>query len=80
MLQAGVRETGQTGELQRIEFSIEGDGFLYNMVRIMTGTLVEVGRGKRRPEEIREIIEAADRQRAGHTAPPGGLYLAEVFY
>jgi len=65
---------------QRITFSIEGDGFLYNMVRIMTGTLVEVGQGKRRPEDVREIIEAADRQRAGHTAPPGGLYLAEVFY
>ena len=80
MLRAGVREAGKEGELQRIEFSIEGDGFLYNMVRIMTGTLVEVGRGKRRPEEISEIIEAADRQRAGHTAPPGGLYLAEVFY
>lgn len=80
MLRAGVREAGKAGELQRIEFSIEGDGFLYNMVRIMTGTLVEVGRGKRRPEEISEIIEAADRQRAGHTAPPGGLYLAEVFY
>ena len=79
MLRAGVRET-DSGLLQRIEFSIEGDGFLYNMVRIMTGTLVEVGQGKRRPEEISEIIEAADRQRAGHTAPPGGLYLAEVFY
>lgn len=79
MLQAGVRET-DSGPLQKIEFSIKGDGFLYNMVRIMTGTLVEVGQGKRRPEEISEIIEAADRQRAGHTAPPGGLYLAEVFY
>ena len=83
MLRAGVCETDSDplhDSLQRIEFSIEGDGFLYNMVRIMTGTLVEVGQGKRRPEEISEIIEAADRQRAGHTAPPGGLYLAEVFY
>ena len=72
---------GRSGSgLQRIEYTIEGEGFLYNMVRIMTGTLVEVGRGKRRPEEIPEIIKAADRQRAGHTAPPGGLYLAEVFY
>ena len=78
MFAADVRETGT--ELQRIEFTIEGDGFLYNMVRIMTGTLVEVGQGKRRPEEIRAIIEAADRQKAGHTAPPNGLYLAEVFY
>ncbi|MGX8773999.1 MAG: tRNA pseudouridine(38-40) synthase TruA [Bacillota bacterium] len=85
MFAAGVTETtgrqvGATGSLQRIEFSIEGDGFLYNMVRIMTGTLVEVGQGKRRPEEIKEIIEAGDRQAAGHTAPPGGLYLAEVYY
>ena len=78
MFAAGVTETA--GDLQRIEFSIEGEGFLYNMVRIMTGTLVEVGQGKRRPEEIETIIEAGDRQAAGHTAPPNGLYLAEVFY
>ena len=81
MFAAGVRETDESsGALQRIEFSIEGEGFLYNMVRIMTGTLVEVGQGKRRPEDITDIIEAADRQKAGHTAPPNGLYLAEVFY
>ena len=86
MFAAGVSETGaagaaeKAGGLQRIEFTIEGDGFLYNMVRIMTGTLVEVGQGKRRPEEIKEVIEAGDRQSAGHTAPSGGLCLAEVFY
>ena len=82
MFEAAVIETanGEAGGLQNIEFSIKGEGFLYNMVRIMTGTLVEVGQGKRRPEEIKEIIEAADRQKAGHTAPPGGLYLAEVYY
>ena len=80
MFTADVTETGAGGALQRIEYSIAGEGFLYNMVRIMTGTLVEVGRGKRRPEDIREIMEAKDRQAAGHTAPPGGLYLAEVFY
>lgn len=81
MFAASVRETESAADrLQRVEFTIEGDGFLYNMVRIMTGTLVEVGQGKRRPEEIKEIIEAADRQTAGHTAPPNGLYLAEVFY
>ena len=71
---------GADSGLQRIAFSIEGEGFLYNMVRIMTGTLVEVGQGKRRPEDVRTIIEAGDRQAAGHTAPPSGLYLAEVFY
>ena len=85
MFAADVTETataadGTDGGLQRIEFSIEGEGFLYNMVRIMTGTLVEVGQGKRRPEDIEEIIKACDRQAAGHTAPPNGLYLAEVFY
>ena len=83
MFAASVTETAdsQTEDgLQRIAFSIEGEGFLYNMVRIMTGTLVEVGQGKRRPEKIKEIIEAGDRQAAGHTAPPNGLYLAEVFY
>ena len=57
-----------------------GDGFLYNMVRIITGTLVEVGRGRRKPEEMKSIILAEKRSAAGHTAPPGGLYLAEVYY
>ena len=63
-----------------LEFHISGDGFLYNMVRIITGTLVEIGQGKRSPEEMADIIESADRTKAGHTAPPQGLYLAEVFY
>ena len=61
-------------------FEVSGDGFLYNMVRIITGTLVEIGQGKRAPEEMKEMIEAADRTVAGHTAPPYGLYLAEVYY
>ncbi len=61
-------------------FEISGDGFLYNMVRIITGTLVEVGLGRRSPGEMEEIIEAKNRQAAGHTAPPYGLYLAEVYY
>ena len=65
---------------QDIEIHVSGDGFLYNMVRIITGTLVEVGQGKRKPEDIKEIIEAKDRAKAGHTAPPYGLYLAEVYY
>lgn len=60
--------------------TVEGNGFLYNMVRIITGTLVEVGLGKRAPEELPEIIGSRDRRRAGHTAPPRGLYLMEVFY
>ncbi len=63
-----------------IEISIMGDGFLYNMVRIITGTLVEVGFGKLKPEDIPGIIESLDRRRAGRTAPAHGLYLSEVFY
>ncbi len=66
--------------LQDITIRIEGDGFLYNMVRIITGTLVEVGQGKRSPESLAETIASKDRGRAGHTAPPQGLYLDEVFY
>ena len=57
-----------------------GNGFLYNMVRILTGTLIEVGRGKKKPEEIPGIIEAMDRGAAGFTAPAQGLYLIEVTY
>lgn len=63
-----------------VTISIAGDGFLYNMVRIITGTLVEVGLGKRDADELPAIIESKDRGRAGHTAPPQGLYLKEVFY
>ena len=67
-------------EGEEILLEIKGDGFLYNMVRIITGTLVDVGLGKIEPEKVKEIIESRDRQQAGHTAPPQGLYLAEVYY
>ena len=63
-----------------VVLEVTGDGFLYNMVRIITGTLVEVGLGKRRPEELDAVIESCDRRNAGHTAPAEGLYLVEVFY
>ena len=63
-----------------IEISVEGDGFLYNMVRIIVGTLIEVALHKKTPAEVEKIIEAKDRSLAGHTAPPQGLYLDEVFY
>ena len=59
---------------------IKRQGFLYNMVRIIAGTLVEVGQGKKRPREISSIITSKERQRAGHTAPPEGLYLVEIYY
>ena len=57
-----------------------GNGFLYNMVRILTGTLVEVGQGKRLPGEMPDILKARKRQAAGMTAPPMGLMLMEVHY
>lgn len=64
----------------QLEFHIIGDGFLYNMVRIMIGTLIEVGLGKRTPESMKEILEAKDRQAAGVTAPACGLFLTAVMY
>ena len=63
-----------------IILTFEGDGFLYNMVRILTGTLVEVGMGVRTPEELPNILAAKDRTAAGRTMPPQGLMLDEVFY
>ena len=71
-------EIKQEGE--RIIIELEGNGFLYNMVRIISGTIVDVGLGKIKPEEIPEIIESKDRTRAGKTLPPQGLYLVEVYY
>lgn len=67
-------------ENQTIGFEIIGDGFLYNMVRIIAGTLIDVGMGKKAPEALPDIIKSKDRRLAGHTAPPQGLYLAEVYY
>ncbi len=57
-----------------------GNGFLYNMVRILTGTLVEIGLGTRKAESILEVLDTGDRQKAGFTAPPQGLCLMEVIY
>ncbi len=68
----------QDGDM--LELHVTGDGFLYNMVRILTGTLVDVGRDKLRPQQMTDILAAKDRQTAGHTAPPFGLYLAKVYY
>ncbi|QKS73126.1 tRNA pseudouridine(38-40) synthase TruA [Paenalkalicoccus suaedae] len=57
-----------------------GSGFLYQMVRVLTGTLLEVGRGMREVEDVKMILEAQDRAAAGKTAPGHGLYLSQVFY
>lgn len=63
-----------------IEFSVWGDGFLYNMVRIMSGTLFEIAQGRLAPDSIPDIIASRDRGRAGMTAPARGLMLMAVFY
>ncbi len=63
-----------------IEFSVAGDGFLYNMVRIMAGTLLDMAQGSLAAGSIPEIIASKDRSRAGMTAPARGLILLEVFY
>jgi tRNA pseudouridine38-40 synthase len=63
-----------------IKIEIKADGFLYNMVRIIVGTLIEVGSGKIPPDSIEDIINGKDRRRAGKTAPPQGLYLETVYY
>jgi len=62
---------------REIVISVTGNGFLYNMVRIIAGTLIEVGQGKIDPAEMRLIIESGDRDRAGNTAPANGLCLKE---
>ncbi|MCI8921401.1 MAG: tRNA pseudouridine(38-40) synthase TruA [Acutalibacter sp.] len=63
-----------------VVFTVSADGFLYNMVRIMTGTLLRVQQGKLFPQDIPAVIGAKDRRAAGPTAPACGLYLNRVFY
>lgn len=71
-------EIGRVGDF--VELRIRADGFLYNMVRIITGTLVECAMGEREPESVETILAARDRRKAGKTAPPHGLYLNDVTY
>ncbi len=63
-----------------LTFDTVGDGFLYNMVRIMVGTMVDIGKGRLKPEVIKEAIQTGERNSLGVTAPPDGLYLVKVFY
>ena len=63
-----------------LHFTVTGDGFLYNMVRIMAGTLLEIGWGEREAASISAALEGGDRALAGFTAPPQGLCLMEVNY
>jgi len=63
-----------------LDLVFEGNRFLMHMVRIMTGTLVEVGKGRYQAADLPDILAARDRRRAGITAPPHGLYLEKVWY
>ena len=66
--------------LDELDIEVTGDGFLYNMVRIIAGTLTDVGKGKIGFGDMERIIEGKDRALAGHTAPPQGLYLKKIYY
>lgn len=63
-----------------IVITVEANAFLYNMVRIITGTLCDVGTGRLKPSDIPDIIESRSRSSAGATAPPNGLHLYKVYY
>lgn len=69
-----------TEEIDEIRFLYSGNGFLYHMVRILTGTLLEVGKHKRKPEDIAGILKSGNRENAGELAPAKGLTLMEVRY
>lgn len=77
---AGRAGKGDNPQSDCIIIEVEADGFLYNMVRAIVGTLVEVGRGKRPESWPGEVLRAADRRAAGPTAPPQGLFLVNVEY
>lgn len=65
---------------ERFALVVEGDGFLYNMVRTIAGTLIDVGKGRLSEADVAAALASRDRERAGPTAPAEGLYLARVFY
>ena len=75
ILDGSVRKEGE-----RVIIEVTGTGFLYNMVRIISGTLLDVGLGKIKPEDIPSIIESKDRTKAGKTLPAHGLYLLQGNY
>jgi tRNA pseudouridine38-40 synthase len=68
----------EKGDVMKISFT--GNGFLKQMIRNIIGTVVEVGRGRFEPEDIKTMLESKDRRKAGVTAPPYGLYLERVYY
>lgn len=80
IFRCGVERTESDENANRFVIRVSGSGFLYNMVRIIAGTLMEVGRGKIEPGEIAAIIASGDRRQAGPTLPPQGLRLEWVRY
>jgi tRNA pseudouridine38-40 synthase len=75
-----IRQPESSPQADRIAIEVEADGFLYNMVRCIVGTIVEVGWGNRSPESIDQIFKATDRDVAGQTAPAHALFLLRVDY
>lgn len=75
-----IRYYNVTKENEHVIIKVAADGFLYNMVRILVGTLIYVSEGKIKTDEINDIIQAKNRSRAGITVPPHGLYLNKVVY
>ncbi|MBP3448663.1 MAG: tRNA pseudouridine(38-40) synthase TruA [Clostridia bacterium] len=75
-----VTELTVSKENDMVEIRISANGFLYNMVRIITGTLIQIGTGKMSLEELENIIKSKCRTEAGMTVPPHGLYLYDVYY
>ena len=74
------KDSPPTWEKSLVQIEVESDGFLYNMVRIIAGTLADVGQGKRPESWVAEVLAARDRRAAGMTAPPQGLFLVQVTY
>jgi tRNA pseudouridine38-40 synthase len=75
-----IRRCDVTRDESELHVTVTGDGFLYNMVRNIVGTLMEIGRGRWEPERIDKILTSCDRSDAGPTAPPDGLWLICVHY
>ncbi|MBR5376301.1 MAG: tRNA pseudouridine(38-40) synthase TruA [Lachnospiraceae bacterium] len=75
-----ITDIGVSRRENEIYITVKGTGFLYNMVRIIAGTLMDVGRGRIEPDEVERILEAADRTKAGPTAKPQGLCLDDIVF
>ena len=75
-----VTDIAISDEGERTIIRVTGDGFLYNMVRIIVGTLLEIGTGKRSASDMEQIVADATRSSAGFTAPPQGLYLEQIYF